>query len=343
MQFDLKKDLIGAALVWLIFTASPHTGAVRPLVSLVLGLVIASIYLLARGLMRPRLPHLFNPEPVGPRGRLFAPPTASVWLLFVATTLVFLPTLRWLYGEYTLSIWRNGHGLFLPVVAILIARARLREQPGGEADSSLWGGAVLLVAATLAVLDSGFQSGLLGTVGLILALPGLSLLLLGPARTRAIAFPLALGAFLFPMPDHLPDPLGLTRGTCFMMEKYFHLIDVSAYRHQNYFVLSSGIFNVSTNCAGLSFFYAAYFFASLLAYFTKSPLRRIAILLSPWPITVVINGVRGTVLIATSNIYGSGVTDSFLHGLSGIATFWLIIATLFLLADWRYLLGGGRE
>ena len=56
-----------------------------------------------------------------------------------------------------------------------------------------------------------------------------------------------------------------------------------------------------------------------------------------------INGVRGTVLIATSNIYGSGVTDSFLHGLSGIATFWLIIATLFLLADWRYLLGGGRE
>ena len=60
MQFDPMKDLMGAALVWALFAASPHTGAVRPLVSVLLGLLVALLFLIARGVMRPRLPHLFG-------------------------------------------------------------------------------------------------------------------------------------------------------------------------------------------------------------------------------------------------------------------------------------------
>ena len=45
----------------------------------------------------------------------------------------------WLYDEFVLSIWRNGHGLFLPVIAVMLAKAKLRRESDRESSSSTAG------------------------------------------------------------------------------------------------------------------------------------------------------------------------------------------------------------
>jgi exosortase len=332
MNEHTKRDFAWAVLMAAVFAASPLTGSARPLVSLVLGGGFGAVSFFARRLLRSRYPARFEIE----QGRsTFAIPSAGVWALLAATTLVFIPTLSWLWDEYVLSIWRNCHALFIPIVMTVMIRSRLRAMPSHEPSSSLLGVPLLLVGALLALLDVGPRTGYVGTVGLILALPALSLLLLGAERTRAIAFPLALGVFLLPMPDRVPDPLWLTTGTSVMMEQYLHALSIPAMRHQSFFVLPVGMFNVSTNCGGLAFFYAAYALAVVLTRTTTSPLRRFVILLAPWPLTVVINGVRGMVLVALCNRYGMEIGETFVHGLTGIATMWLITLALLCFGDWK--------
>ena len=59
MNQDLKKDLAWSLLLGVIFALSPHTGAIRPVVSLVLGTGIAAFVLVLRAVLRRHRPGLF--------------------------------------------------------------------------------------------------------------------------------------------------------------------------------------------------------------------------------------------------------------------------------------------
>jgi len=335
MNQDLRKDLGWGMLIGAALAASPLTGAARPGVSLVLGATAGMGVVALRLLSRRFFPGLLGANSTADTQVTLQPIHA---LLFLCVAAVFAPTLAWLWEQYTFSIWRNAHGLFLPILVCSMIRTRLRVLSPGAAQGSAIGALLVGFAACLAVIDAGARTGYLGTLGLILCGPGLSLLLLGRERTRHIAFPLALLVFMMPIPARLPDPAWLATGTSIVMEHMLDLVNIPAMRHQTFLVLPSGMFNVSTNCGGHAFLYAAVLLAVLLASQTASRTRRVAILLSTWPITVFVNGIRGSVLVGLSNRYGGEITDSFLHGLSGILTFWGVVALVLLVADWRSLL-----
>jgi exosortase len=332
---EIQKDLAWGALLGFLFAVSPLSSASRVIASVVGGVFFAGFVVGFRGIARRRAPALLSPPM---ESALFARPTLPVWGLLAATLLVFLPTLHWLYGQYTVTVWRNAHGLFLPVIVVVLARSRLRRDPSPAEASSAWGTPLIVLGALLAVLDAGVRSGFLGAIGLLVALLGLSFLLLGAARTRLIAFPLALCVFLLPLPEELPNPLWLPSGTAFMVEQYFGWLGIPSARLQTYFKLSVGFFNVSTNCSGLSAFYAASLLSLILVSTTRSWGRRALILLSVWPMTVLINGVRGAVLIGLCNRYGLGISDTAIHGISGILTVMALLCALLALADWRAIL-----
>ena len=52
-----------------------------------------------------------------------------------------------------------------------------------------------------------------------------------------------------------------------------------------------------------------------------------------------VSGVRGTVPVPLANKYGSELSDSFVHGLTGIVTFWAIMTAMMLFADRKRFLG----
>src|SRR4029078_3216337 len=76
-------------------------------------------------------------------------------------------------------------------------------------DASAWGFAFLIPALVLEIIDTGIGSQILAAISIVVALPGLSLLFLGGARTKAIAFPLSFTCFMLPIPLALTEQIHL--------------------------------------------------------------------------------------------------------------------------------------
>lgn len=325
-----RVDWAWAALLGALLAASPLTGSARLGPSLLLG-ALAGGAVLALRLRRRR-------RDVAPtrRAPLLAPPSAGQWALLVAVAAFFAPTLAWLWSEYTDSIWRNAHGLFVPLFMVLLGRSALRRADGRDEESSAWGFALLVPALALVVLDTGVASHYLATFGLLLALPALSLLLLGPRRTRALAMPIGLGIFLIPSLAFLEDPLGLPRATAAGIAPLLKAFSFPVLRHQTVFQLSSGVLvGVSGNCSGLSALHAGLALAVLLAVTSRSWPRRTLVLIAPVVITLVINTLRGFAIVVVSEHYGVGFINTPIHGLSGIFTVLVVLGGVWMLADRR--------
>ena len=215
----------------------------------------------------------------------------------------------------------------------LLARSTLRRDRSEAAEASAWGFALLVPALALVVLDAGLRSRTLSAVGLVLALPGLSLLLFGARRTRLLALPLALGIFLVPLPMGLEDPLRLATAGAALAEPIAGSLGVQAYRQQNVFRLSTGWLGVGGNCSGVSALHAAAALSVLLACTARSRTRRLLLLVLPLPIVLLVNAVRLAGLVVVCDHRGMGVLQMPLHGLSGIAVVWLMVGSAWLLAD----------
>ena len=311
----------------LCLALSPLTGAKRLAPSIVLGLAGGVLLMLDR-LRRPA-PH---PAPA------LAPPTALVWGALGLAALVFAPTGLWLFEQYTESVWRTPHGLFVPIFLALLVRHRLREAPP-EPQASLLGLPLVLLGAGLAVADAGMRSHYVGLAGLLVGLPGLSLLLLGTETTRALALPLVLSLFLIPLPDGLPDPGGLPTLSAIVGETLTSLSGTPVRRAGTFLELSNGLLiEVSQNCSGLSFFYAGCAFAALCASAARSWPRRLAILVSPYVLAVLGNGVRVAFLLAVGGRMGlDWKYDTPLHGILGTAVCLGVLLGVWLVADRRAL------
>lgn len=322
-----RADLSFAALVGVLFALSPLTGRTRVLPSLVLGAAAAGVVLLGR-IRRDR------PTALGPTRATLARPSLAVAGLLILTAILFAPTLAWLFEAFTESVWRNGHGLFVPLFMVLLARSALRRDADAAEESSAWGFAWLVPALALVVADAGVGSLYLSVLGLVIALPGLSLLLLGARRTRALALPLALGVFLVPLPTLLEDTVGLRTLTAAIAKPILAAVDAPVVWHQTQARLPNHGFSVSENCSGFAALTASFAFAALLAATARSRVRGALLLLSVYPAVAFLNGARAAVLILLSMRFGEHImTTTPLHGLSGIAVFIVVLGGLWLCAD----------
>jgi exosortase len=313
--------LIGAAV-----GAGPHTSAHRLIPSVLGGVLAAALTLVLR--IRARRSRL-------PRAALLEPPSLLLVLLLFGAALVFAPTVVDLFPIYTDSIWRNGHGLFVPLVMGARAWATLRREPSTGEESSPWGLAPLALGLGLAVVDSAVHTVYLGTLGIIVFLVGLSLLLLGARRTRALALPLALGLLLLPLSTSLAQALHLPEATAAGVELALEAFGTPVERDQRVLWMPQFVYGVSDNCSGFSSFYAGLGAAVVLGYYGGSRLRAALLLLAVWPLAWLTNVARLLVVIEICERHGIALLHTPIHGLSGIVAFWAVPAGLWLLADRR--------
>jgi exosortase len=317
-------DLRFAICLGVLLGLSPLTGSARIVPSLALGTLAAA---LALALRRGR------PRPSAARSPTRAWPPPAVWAVLAVAVVAFAPTLVWLYGEYTESIWHNPDGLFVAAAMALLARSALRRDASETREASASGFAWLAPALALVVLDTGLDSGSLSALGLVLALPGFSLLLLGARRTRLLALPLVLGIFLVPIPSGFEDPLGFASATASLAEPIARVLGIDAYRHQTAFRLSKGWLRIGGNCSGIAMLHAAVALGVLLACTARSRARFWLPILLGAPIVLLVNAARTVVLMLLCDRFGNGVLETPLHGLSGIVAFWLVVGAFWLLAD----------
>jgi exosortase len=257
----------------------------------------------------------------------------------IELAVLYAPTMAWLWERWTRSVWDNAHGLLIPPVAAWFAYEELRSRPSERVTSSRWGFAFLIPALTLHALDAGMHTQLLSAVSLVMALPGLALLLLGAPRTRAIAFPLLFMLFALPM------PLAVTQGVVMQLRHIttaaaatmLPLLGIPLYAEGTTLHMARGSLQVADACSGFSTLYAAMAVAFLMAYMTKSTPRRLMVLGVAAPLAVAANILRVLALVLLVVWQGQGILDTFIHPLSGMLTFALALPVLFWLG------GDGRK
>ncbi len=326
----LIRELAIAGGVGLLFTASPLTGDGLGLASVV-GAAIAIAVFGYRN--RAGIPWGDDATP-GQPSLLRAVPI-SVGLALAAWAVIFFPTLRWLYGKWTSSVWTDEHGIFIPPLVAVLAYFALRDDTEGEGEaSSAWGFAVLVPALCVALLDGALGTGYVGAFALIASLPGLSLLLLGARRTRLLAVPLSLSLLMVPLPASIATTVGLRQLTAGAVEPILHALGFSALRHGTVIQLAgaSNVFVVADECSGTATLYAGTAVAIVLACYARSHVRRLALLAAAAPLAIAANVIRVVALILMSSGIGNWIMDSPIHPMTGVATFVVVVAGLLFVA-----------
>jgi exosortase len=181
----------------------------------------------------------------------------------------------------------------------------------------------------------GIHTQLLSAVSLVLLLPGLALLFLGPTRTRAIGFPLAFMALMLPIPLALTEPLHLflRQIATAASSAFLPLLNITAYTEGTTIHLAKASLMVSDACSGFSTLYAAVAVAALVAYSCSSVPRRVLVLLAAAPIAVVSNIIRVILLVIVVHATGVDVLSTWVHPASGVLTFALSLPVIFWLGS----------
>ena len=250
----------------------------------------------------------------------------------IALVAVYAPTIGWLWGRWTMSVWHNAHGLLVPFVVTFLVSDHFRARPPVRpVQPSRWGFAFVIPALLLHVLDTGMHTELLSAVSIVLLAPGVSLLAIGSAPTKAIAFPLAFLAFA------LPIPLSMTELLHLVLRQFATTLTAGIVPHLGIPVFAEGTtlhlahaeLEIGDACSGFSTLYAAIAVACLTAYGATGTGRKLLVLASAAPLAVAANVLRIVMLTAIVNRTGIDVLDTWIHPASGMLTFALALPVIF--------------
>ena len=275
--------------------------------------------------------------------------TAVLWLLLVAgLALSFSRNFAEMWVRW-FPAWRHSHwslykrimegesyythAPLVPLVSLIIAVLLIRHTRIPVRPARRWGAVVLgvfLVGHLLACLARvNFVSGF----ALIGVLAGLVLLLWGGRALRRLWFPIALLAFMVPLPEVSIAQLNF-RLKMFAADWGVRLADflgVLVERKGNMVFLEGGKRLVIANvCNGLRTLISLLAFGALYAYVCR--LRgwwRIFLFLFSVPVAVVANSVRIVTLIAVADIWNEKIATGWYHDFSGILIFVLAFLLMF--------------
>lgn len=256
------------------------------------------------------------------------------WLWLAPFALAFAPTGAWLVDRGTSSAFSEVHTVFMPFVLAYLVREQLKLDPDPSPRASALGFLFIVPALLLLALDAAIKTQMLSAVAFVLALPGLSLLLLGTRRTKELAFPLAIAVFIIPIPSGMLTPIyAVLRpiaavGTSWLVP----LLGTPIARVGTTLSVPGLTVQVANNCSGWATIQAAMITALVLAHFSRSRGRQLALLLGAIPLALGVNVLRVTALVLLSKTYGADILDTDLHPASGIILFAVVIAALLAIA-----------
>ncbi len=324
MSRATPKDLGIALLVAFLVAEGPLTpGARTP--SIVAGAAAAALLLVWR-LTR-------KPSQRAAAAQIVWKVPWTVWGCLALFGLAAYPTVRWMYGQWTGSVWHNTHGMLIPVLMLLLGRNILRRMPRQDDPASHWGFAFLIPGLLLMLLDSASATLYVSALGFVVCLPGFSLLFLGPARTRALALPLTLGLFMLPLPNSFASQIYLRTLTAQGVAPMLTALGMPTFVEKSLLELPNTSFLVANSCSGFSTLYSTVAMGVLLGTLCPIPRRRLLVYLSIVPLALVANVIRVLVLVLIAIFIDADLLDTSAHAASGVATFFGVLIVLILLAD----------
>jgi exosortase len=234
-----------------------------------------------------------------------------------------------------MSIWHNAHGMFVPFVVAYLIYDSLRRDSTDTPDSSALGFAFLAPGVLFLTLDSVAGTQLVAAFGMILCLPGFSLLFLGMRRTRLLLFPLLLAFFMLPIPAVAIEPIHwvLRQITAAGAKELISFLGVPVLRNSTTLSLSAGDLEIAEACSGFSALYAAVTMSMVIAYLRPAGRGRYLPLLAAVPFAIFSNVLRCASLGLLVHSQGMSILETPLHVISGFVSFGITMLALFWLGS----------
>ena len=249
-----------------------------------------------------------------------------------------LLALFWRDAADMAAIWWNSSTfnhclLIIPILWWLVdqRKAELAKlEPRPWALPLLW----IAVAAFGWLLGDAGGVALARHAGLMMLLQGSVALLLGPAVTRGLLFPLFYMAFLVPFGEEfVPALQTVTAEMCMWL---LAVTGIPAHIDGIYIATPTALFRVAEACSGVKFLVAMVALGALVANLCfKSWPRRIVFMAASVVIPIIANGLRAFATIYIAHHGNLDFAASFDHVVFGWVFFGIVIA-LVMLAGWPF-------
>jgi exosortase len=236
-------------------------------------------------------------------------------MLGMALVALYLPLLRAL-----LTLWADvpyySYGFLVPLFSAYLAwdaRRELARRPLWPSRAGL-----VVLAAALAMLFVGILSGSLTvqTLSVPAVVTGALLLTMGPARTRALAFPLAFLVFMTPLPEGTLAALSLPlqQLAAEAAQWMLWLVGVPVTREGLYLTLPSVTLHITEACNGLRFLLAMIVVGVAFAGTSQTGWRRRALVVfGALLVALLANWLRVAGTGVMAELYGHEVAGGFYH------------------------------
>lgn len=251
---------------------------------------------------------------------------------------MYADSLMFLVGQWDSDDY--SHGMFVPFISGFLMWQRL----GGLRQLRVapsWSGPLVVLAGLLL-----YMAGNLATLYVILHLSfwllivGLVLSFLGIKALRGGAFPLVYLLTAIPLPVFLHNALSsqLQLWSSALGVGVLQFIGVTAFREGNVIDLGPVQLQVAQACSGIRYLFPLTALALLCAYFFHDRRwKRVLLVLSALPISVMVNGLRIGIVGVLVEWYGPQAAEGFLHLFEGwvlfLATLGLLLVEMWLLSN----------
>jgi exosortase D (VPLPA-CTERM-specific) len=250
---------------------------------------------------------------------------------------MYADSLRFMFGQWGSDDY--SHGFFVPVVSLLLICLQQKHIATAGIRSSWWGPAVVLIGLLLYVIGDYATLYVLLHLSLWIVLVGLVLSLIGRMAIRQIAFPLLYLLLSVPLPVFLYSALSarLQLWSSMLGIGCLQLVGVTAFREGNVIDLGPVQLQVAEACSGIRYLLPLTALALLCAYcFQDRMWKRMLLVLSALPISVLVNGFRIGMVGILVEFYGAQSAEGFLHLFEGwvlfMATLGLLIVEMWALS-----------
>ncbi len=239
--------------------------------------------------------------------------------------------------ENMVQRWNNseeyGYGYMIPVITIFLIwqrKDKLEQIP----FTGSWTGVLLLLAGVLITLIG--QLSTLHTItqyGFVIAVMGAAFAVMGWTAFRIILIPMLLLFLMVPLPAFLLNNLSaqLQLISSQIGVAVIRLFDISVHLEGNVIDLGTYQLQVVEACSGLNYLFPLMALSIIASYFYQAAVwKRVVLILSSIPITVLMNSFRIGVIGVLVEHYGIAQAEGFLHDFEGWIIFMSCVALLIL-------------